>query len=95
MKYLILIPVLALVACASQKVAETPAPVVTPVQVATVAKVPDFDVHMMSRSEVISAVSQCESNDMKPFIEYISQRTDFGSKVMVPVNVHCDPVRRK
>ena len=85
-KLLILASILSLVACAS-----TPAP--APVKPEP-AKVPDFDVHMMTRAEVITAINQCESNEMKPFVEYISQKTDYA-KVMVPVNVHCDPVRKK
>lgn len=81
MKSLILVPVLFLAACASSK--------------PEIAKVPEFDVRMLSRTEVITAVNQCETNDMKPFVEYVTQKTEFGPKVMVPVNVHCDPIRRK
>jgi hypothetical protein len=83
MKLLMLVPVLALAACASSKPDVDPVP-----------KVPEFEVHMMTRTEVITAINQCESNEMKPFVEYITQKTEYG-KVMVPVNVHCDPIRRK
>ena len=83
-KLLILVPFLSLVACASTN---------TPTKPET-NKVPDFDVHMMTRNEVITAINQCETNDMKPFVEYISQKTEYA-KVMVPVNVHCDPIRKK
>jgi len=89
-KLLILVPFLTIVGCASTS---TPLPPVAPVKVET-AKVPDFDVHMMTRTEVITAINQCETNDMKPFVEYITQKTEYA-KVMVPVNVHCDPVRKR
>lgn len=79
-KLLILVPLLALTACASQP---------------EIKKVPDFEVRMLNRTEVITAINQCETNDMKPFVEYVTQKTEFGAKVMVPVNVHCDPIRRK
>lgn len=59
-----------------------------------IAKVPDFEVHAMSRSEVVSAINECETHDMKPFVEYISQKTEFG-KVLVPVNVHCNPAKKR
>jgi hypothetical protein len=48
---------------------------------------------MMSRTEVVQAVSECESNDMKPYVEYISQKTAYG-RVMVPVNVHCQVLKK-
>lgn len=59
-----------------------------------IAKVPDFEVHAMSRSEVVTAINECESYEMKPFVEYILQRTEFG-KVLVPVNVHCNPNKKR
>ena len=82
-KLFVMIPVIFLGACASN-----PTP-------PAIAKVPEFEVRMLNRTEVITAINQCETNDMKPFVEYITQKTEFGSKVMVPVNVHCDPIRRR
>jgi len=79
MKYLALILALFLTACASKP---------------EIAKVPDFAVHAMSRSEVVTAINECESYDMKPFVEYILQKTDYG-KVLVPVNVHCNPNKKR
>lgn len=55
--------------------------------------VPDFDVHALTRMEVIAAVDQCKDNGMSPFVEYISQKTPYG-RIMTPVNVHCNPNRR-
>lgn len=81
-KLLILLPLVALTACASSQP--------TKVEIPTV---PDFEVRMMTRSEVVTAVNECESNDMKPFVEYISQKTTYG-RVMVPVNVHCNPLKK-
>jgi hypothetical protein len=84
-KLLIVLPLVILVGCASSQ------PVV-PVKV-EIPTVPEFDIRMMTRSEVVSAVNECENNDMKPFVEYISQKTTYG-RVMVPVNVHCNPLKK-
>lgn len=51
-------------------------------------------IEKMDRRDVIRGVTECEDADMKPFVEYVTQKTDHG-KVLVPINVHCDPVRRK
>ena len=56
--------------------------------------VPDFEVHAMPRSEVIASSEQCVDAGMKPFVEYITQKTPYG-RVMVPVNVHCNPIRKE
>ena len=58
------------------------------------AKVPEFSVHAMTRSEVVNAINECESYDMKPFVEYLTQKTEYG-KVLVPVNVHCNPSKKR
>ena len=84
-KLFVILPLVALVGCASSQ----PKPVAK-VELPTV---PDFEVHMMTRTEVVSAVNECETNDMKPFVEYISQKTTYG-RVMVPVNVHCNPTKK-
>jgi hypothetical protein len=80
MKSLIFIGLLSLTGCASTQKAEIP-------------KVPEFDVHAMTRSEVVTAINECQSYGMKPFVEYLAQKTEYG-KVLVPVNVHCNPSRR-
>ena len=81
-KLLIVLPLISLVGCASSQP-----------QKAEIATVPEFDVRMMTRSEVVTAVNECETNEMKPFVEYISQKTAYG-RVMVPVNVHCAPMKK-
>lgn len=50
-------------------------------------------IEKMERREVIQAVNECQDNKMRPYVEYVSQRTDFG-KVLVPISVHCDPIRK-
>lgn len=55
--------------------------------------VPDFEVRALTRTEVIQAVDQCNDSGMKPFVEYIAQKTAFG-RIMTPVNVHCNPNRK-
>jgi hypothetical protein len=77
-KYLLLLPLLLLPACASQ-----------PPQVSGYEKV-----EKMERRDVIRGVTECEEADMKPYVEYVTQVTAHG-KVLVPINVHCDPVRKK
>lgn len=79
MKKLVLILVVLITGCASKP---------------QIAKIPDFEAHAMSRSEVVTAINECESYDMKPFVEYILQRTEYG-KVLVPVNVHCNPNKKR
>jgi PBP1b-binding outer membrane lipoprotein LpoB len=89
---LIMLPVVFLSACASSG-----RPVEDVQKKAVVEEyptVPDFDVRQMSRAEVMSAIDQCESGGMRPFVEYLNQKTRFG-RVMVPVNVHCNPTRTK
>lgn len=82
-KLLIVLPLVALVGCAS-------APPTAEVKFPTV---PEFEVRMLTRNEVIGASTECENHDMRPFVEYISQKTAYG-RVMVPVNVHCNPIRK-
>jgi hypothetical protein len=48
----------------------------------------------MERRDVIRGVGECEDADMKPYVEYVTQTTPHG-KVLVPINVHCDPKRKK
>lgn len=55
-------------------------------------QIPDFEVRAMNRAEVIQATQQCQDANMKPFIEYSTQRTEYG-RVLVPINVHCNTVR--
>jgi hypothetical protein len=77
-KYFVMLPLFVLPACASQP------PVVSGAE----------QVEKMERRDVIRAVTECEDADMKPFVEYVSQKTQFG-KVLVPINVHCDPKRKQ
>lgn len=60
---------------------------------AVMPTLPDFEVRAMNRTEVIAAIDQCHENGMKPFVEYLSQKTPYG-RVMAPVNVHCNPNRK-
>jgi hypothetical protein len=46
----------------------------------------------MSRGEVIQAARECVSAKLKPTVQYVSQRTEFGN-VVVPVDVYCDIYR--
>lgn len=89
MKRLLVVTVaaLSLTACASTR-QDT-----KKVEVPTFPTVPDFDIRALNRSEVIAAIDQCEASNMKPFVEYLTQKTAYG-KVLVPVNVHCNPERR-
>lgn len=51
-------------------------------------------VEKMERRDVIRGVGECEDANMKPYVEYVTQVTPHG-KVLVPINVHCDPKRAK
>jgi hypothetical protein len=86
-KMLIILPLIFLSACASKpKLENVPKQEEIPI-------VPDFEIKAMARSEVISAIDQCESSGMRPYVEYLNQKTKYG-KVLVPVNVHCNPSRK-
>ncbi len=78
-KYLIVLPILVLFTAC----ASTP-PTVTGAE----------KVEKMERRDVIRGVGECEDADMKPYVEYVTQTTPHG-KVLVPINVHCDPKRKK
>ena len=78
-KYLVMLPILALL----------PACASNPPTVAGAEKV-----EKMERRDVIRGVGECEDAGMKPYVEYVSQQTPHG-KVLVPINVHCDPKRAK
>ena len=85
-KLLIILPFVAMVGCASSQ----PQPATKTVEYPTV---PEFDIRMMTRQEVVQAIAECESNELKPYVEYITQKTSYG-RVMVPVNVHCQVLRK-
>lgn len=51
-------------------------------------------IEKMERRDVIRSVNECVDADMKPYVEYVTQTTAHG-KVLVPINVHCDPKRAK
>jgi hypothetical protein len=48
----------------------------------------------MSRIEVIQGQKECMYAKLKPNVEYVIQKTQSG-KVLVPINIHCDPVMEK
>ena len=89
-KLLFVLPFVALVGCASSQPQPQPQPVTKTVEYPTV---PEFDIRAMTRQEVVQAISECESNELKPYVEYITQKTAYG-RVMVPVNVHCQVLRK-
>lgn len=78
-KYLLLLPLLLLLPACASK-----PPVVTG----------NEKIEKMERRDVIRGVGECEDADMKPYVEYVTQTTPHG-KVLVPINVHCDPKRKK
>jgi len=43
----------------------------------------------LSRNEVIQAARECVSAKLKPVIQFVSQKTEFGT-VVVPIDVYCD-----
>lgn len=45
----------------------------------------------MERIEAVQASKQCIYAKMRPNVEYLAVKTDAGPKVLVPVNVHCEP----
>jgi len=106
MKALLLIPiVLVMTACSStprmgyapvRDVDSKTSPIKDPVQneiTKGYGQIPEFEARALTRTEVVSASEQCYSSGMKPFVEYVTQRTEFG-RVLTAVNVHCNPKRQ-
>ena len=96
MKKLVVLSAIMLTACASTP-PERPEPIIIKSEALKPADPVVLGaerIEKMERREVIQAISECEDAGMKPYVEYVTQRTAFG-KVMVPINVHCDPKRQK
>lgn len=45
----------------------------------------------MHRNEVVQAALECIRARLRPNVEYTAQKVDSGGRVLVPVNVHCEP----
>jgi len=48
----------------------------------------------MDRMDVVKGNKDCVDAGMRPNVEYVVKRTDSG-KVLVPINVHCEPYYEK
>lgn len=48
----------------------------------------------LATADVIKYNKDCTSAGMRPNVEYVVKRTDSG-KVLVPINVHCEPYYEK
>jgi hypothetical protein len=48
-------------------------------------------VHSMSRVEVVQGIKECLYAKLQPNVEYQVQKVETGTKVLIPINVHCDP----
>lgn len=48
----------------------------------------------LDRADVIKGNKDCQDAGLKPNVEYVVQKTSHG-KVMVPINVHCEPYASK
>jgi hypothetical protein len=93
-KYYILLVALLVSACSTSpkyKLEDVPP---TPPKVIVPPPPPLVEVERLDRREVIRAIAECEDSGMKPYVEYITYKTEHG-KVLVPINVHCDPKRQK
>ena len=79
--------------CSTTKVVETPKPVVVEPQVVEklfVPKVGGFkEIEYMQRQEVIQAAKDCIDARMRPIVQNVPQKTEFGT-VMLPVLVNCE-----
>lgn len=100
MKYYIPLIALALTACGTARGPAQPASVVeksvvisqAPVHVPhTIYKLKGYEgPEAMSTQEVRQAQKLCILSKMMPVTQYISVRTDTGSKVQVPIGVDCE-----
>jgi hypothetical protein len=48
----------------------------------------------LDHMDVIKQTKDCQDAGLKPNVEYLVQKTDHG-KVLVPINVHCEPYQSK
>jgi starvation-inducible outer membrane lipoprotein len=48
----------------------------------------------LTTADVIKYNKDCTGAGMRPNVEYVVKRTDSG-KVLVPINVHCEPYYEK
>jgi hypothetical protein len=48
----------------------------------------------LERADVIKGNKDCQDAGLKPNVEYVVQKTSHG-KVLVPINVHCEPYQGK
>ena len=48
----------------------------------------------LERMDVIKGNKDCQDAGLKPNVEYVVQKTSHG-KVLVPINVHCEPYQGK
>ena len=46
----------------------------------------------MHRKEIVQASRECTDEKMRPKVEYVTQKINSGGRVLIPINVHCDPV---
>ena len=45
----------------------------------------------MARNEVIEAARECMRAKLRPTVQYVSGKVNTGGKVLIPVDVRCDP----
>ena len=81
-----LIPLIALVGCSSTN---TP-PMTYPNQKLVV----DGEVSAMSRNEVISAIQDCQDNDLRPVLIHAKRRVE-GRITDVVIDITCAPRKRR
>jgi starvation-inducible outer membrane lipoprotein len=61
------------------------------------SSVPTYEVkgyagpEVMHRNEVIQASRDCLRAKLRPSVEYVAQKVNTGGKVLVAVDVRCDP----
>lgn len=57
----------------------------------SVPKIADYEgPKALERMDVIKGNKDCQDAGLKPNVEYLVQKTPSG-KVLVPINVHCEP----
>jgi len=91
-KLTIVIAAVVMTACASNKPVETPVVDTTPKpsNVLVGPKIAGFkEVEYMQRAEVIEATKECIRARMKPVIQQVPQKTEFGT-IMLPAVVICE-----
>jgi hypothetical protein len=51
-------------------------------------------IEKLERHELIMAINDCRDNDLKPYVSYSIVRLQNSTKILVPIDVFCQPYKK-